>query len=167
MPAMSRSQRRLMGMVHAYNKGELSLAGKPKSLRHKIQSISDSMSDADVLHFAKTPQDDLPERKSASLTYEQAMRLGEMVPAKRLSDTVLDDDDEEESGIFDKVKHDAAVGAALGGLVLGGAGATLGYGNTPGAWNLGARYGRRGLIGGGLLGALIGAGRGLFGKFRR
>ena len=168
MPAMSKAQRRLMGMVYAYNKGELSLDGKPKALRRKIKSIADSMSAEDVLHFAKTRQDDLPERKSAALTYDQAVMLGNMVPRRRLSDAVSDAvDDEEESGIADKTLHDAAIGAALGGLVLGGAGATLGAGNDPGAWALGARYGLRGLLGGGLLGALVGAGRGIFGKFRR
>lgn len=60
MPARSKSQQRLFGMVHAYNKGELH-AGR--ALRDRIAALSRRISDDDARHFAKTPHDGLPERK--------------------------------------------------------------------------------------------------------
>lgn len=60
MPARSRSQQRLFGMVHAYNKGELKGS---KSLKKRISSIADNISDEDARHFAETPHKGLPEKK--------------------------------------------------------------------------------------------------------
>lgn len=61
MPAVSKSQQRLFGMIHAYKKGKLH-AGK--ILEKKLERLSDSMSDESVLHYAKTEHKDLPEKKA-------------------------------------------------------------------------------------------------------
>ena len=62
MPAKSKSQQRLFGMLHAYNKGELRGS---KSLLRKMKSMSRHISDEDARHFAETPHKDLPEKKAA------------------------------------------------------------------------------------------------------
>lgn len=59
MPAKSKSQQRLFGMVHAYNKGEFH---GPRSLRERIARLSHHISDTDAKHFAKTKHDNLPEK---------------------------------------------------------------------------------------------------------
>lgn len=66
MPATSKSQQRLMGMVHAYNKGELGKVSP--ELRKKIKSISKSMKKRDVKHFAETSHEDLPAKKTKRKT---------------------------------------------------------------------------------------------------
>lgn len=60
MPAVSQSQRRLFGMVHAYKQGRLKNAPK------KIKEVADHISDNDARDFAKTKQD-LPEKKASML----------------------------------------------------------------------------------------------------
>lgn len=60
MPANSKSQQRLFGMVHAYNKGELHGS---RALRRRIAALSKHISADDALHFAQTPHTGLPERK--------------------------------------------------------------------------------------------------------
>lgn len=66
MPAQSVAQRRFMGMVHAYNKGTLKHPSK------EIRDAAGSMSDESVLHFAKTKEKDLPERKEANWAWDGA-----------------------------------------------------------------------------------------------
>ena len=56
MPAKSKSQQRLFGMVHAYQKGKLKHA--PASVKRIAKHISKS----DARHFAKTKHKDLPEK---------------------------------------------------------------------------------------------------------
>jgi len=57
MPAVSESQQRLFGMVHAYQKGKLKHAPK------KIRDVAKHISKEDAKHFAETKHDGLPERK--------------------------------------------------------------------------------------------------------
>lgn len=57
MPAVSQSQQRLMGMVHAYQKGKLKHAPK------KIREVAKHISEEDAEHFAKTKHDGLPSKK--------------------------------------------------------------------------------------------------------
>ena len=59
MPAKSKSQQRLFGMVHAYQKGKLKNA--PKSVRRIAKHISEE----DAKHFAETRHKGLPEKKAA------------------------------------------------------------------------------------------------------
>ena len=61
--AVSKSQQRLMGMVHAYEKGKLDLSKLPNFLKNKIKKISKSMSYKEVKDFAKTKHKGLPENK--------------------------------------------------------------------------------------------------------
>ena len=60
MPAKSKAQQRLFGMVHAYQKGKLKHA--PAS----VKRIAKHISKEDARHFAETKHDDLPERKEAA-----------------------------------------------------------------------------------------------------
>lgn len=57
MPAVSESQQRLFGMVHAYQKGRL------KHAPAKIRRVAKHISEEDAEHFARTSHDGLPERK--------------------------------------------------------------------------------------------------------
>lgn len=59
MPAQSKSQQRLFGWVHAYQKGEAKNAPK------KIKDIAKSISKSDARDFAKTKTSDLPEKKAS------------------------------------------------------------------------------------------------------
>lgn len=61
MPALSKSQQRLMGMVHAFKNGKLKHAPK------KIKDVSRHISDADARDFAKTKTGNLPEKKASWL----------------------------------------------------------------------------------------------------
>lgn len=58
MPARSKSQQRLFGMVHAYQKGKL------KNAPEEVRNIARSISDEDAEHFAKTKHKGLPEKKA-------------------------------------------------------------------------------------------------------
>ena len=66
MPAASKSQQRLMGMVHAYQKGEL------KNPPDKIKSVAEGIEPDDAKDFAKTKHKGLPKRKK---TEKKAMKL--------------------------------------------------------------------------------------------
>lgn len=54
MPAKSKSQRNLMGMVYAYKTGELSLKDVPPSLQEKIKKIAKGISTKSARDYAKT-----------------------------------------------------------------------------------------------------------------
>ena len=76
MPAKSKSQQRLMGMIHAYKEGELDTKHMPKSLVNKIKGIADGtrkktgdkrrktkgISNAKSEDFARTKHKGLPEK---------------------------------------------------------------------------------------------------------
>lgn len=61
MPAKSKSQQRLFGMVYAYQTGKLKTKSK------KIKDIAHSISKEDARHFAETKHKDL-EKQSATKT---------------------------------------------------------------------------------------------------
>ena len=63
MPAKSKSQQRLMGMVHAYIKGELDMSDMSSAMSKKIKEIAGSIKDKDSEKFAKTKHKGLPEVK--------------------------------------------------------------------------------------------------------
>jgi len=62
MPARSKSQQRLFGMVHAYQKGKL------KNAPEGVKNIAEHISEEDAEHFARTSHRKLPEKK-AEMTY--------------------------------------------------------------------------------------------------
>lgn len=59
MPAESKAQQRLMGMVHAYQKGEL------KSPSGKVKDVAKHISKKDAKDFASTKSKGLPEKKGS------------------------------------------------------------------------------------------------------
>jgi hypothetical protein len=64
MPATSKSQQKLMGIVHAIQKGE----ADPKDFSKGAQQMAKDMKPADVKDFASTKQKGLPDKKSESIS---------------------------------------------------------------------------------------------------
>jgi DNA-directed RNA polymerase beta' subunit len=60
MPSVSQSQQRLMGMVHAYQKGEL------KNPSNKVKDVAKHIDASDAKHFAETKHEALPEKKAGT-----------------------------------------------------------------------------------------------------
>jgi len=69
MPAKSKSQQRLFGMVHAYQKGEL------KNPSKEIKDIANSISDKDAEDFAETKHKGLPNRVKKSKKNENVVKV--------------------------------------------------------------------------------------------
>lgn len=63
MPASSKSQQKLFGMVHAYKNGKL------KDAPDKVKEVAKHISDTDARHFAATKRKGLPEKKASPLDY--------------------------------------------------------------------------------------------------
>lgn len=63
MPAKSKAQQRLFGMVHAYQKGEL------ENPSEEIKNIADHISYKDAKKFAKTKHKKLPEKVDEAITH--------------------------------------------------------------------------------------------------
>ena len=72
----SKSQQRLFGMVHAYNKGDLKKADVDADLYAKIKKIANGMTKADAEDMAKTDHDDLPEKVPTDEFYDVMNHLG-------------------------------------------------------------------------------------------
>jgi hypothetical protein len=68
--ATSKSQQRLFGMVHAYNKGELDTSDLDDELVTKVKKMASSVDDKDTEKFAKTNHDDLPEKVPSNEYYD-------------------------------------------------------------------------------------------------
>lgn len=62
MPAKSKAQQRLFGMVHAYQKGEFH---GNRALRRRVANLAKRISGEDAKHFAQTPHTGLPEKKAS------------------------------------------------------------------------------------------------------
>lgn len=73
--AKSKSQQRLFGMVHAYNKGELKKSDVDSDLYSKIKKIANGMTDKDSKKLAKTNHDDLPEKVPSREYYDTLNHL--------------------------------------------------------------------------------------------
>lgn len=73
--AKSKSQQRLFGMVHAYNKGELKKGDVDADLYSKIEKIANGMTDKDTKKLAKTNHDDLPEKVPTDEYYDTLNHL--------------------------------------------------------------------------------------------
>ena len=63
MPAQSKSQQKLMGIVHAIQKGE----ADPKDFSKSAQYMAKDMKPSDVKDFASTNQKGLPDKKDESI----------------------------------------------------------------------------------------------------
>jgi hypothetical protein len=64
MPSTSKAQQRLMGIVHAIQKGE----ADPKDFSKSAQDVAASMSKSDVKDFASTKHKGLPDKKEENIT---------------------------------------------------------------------------------------------------
>lgn len=88
--SVSKSQQRLFGMVHAYNKGELDSSDVDDGLYNKIKKIAKGMTKKDTKKMAKTNHDDLPEKVPTNESKEQQEDLKDLKAildvAKMLSD---------------------------------------------------------------------------------
>lgn len=73
--SLSKSQQRLFGMVHAYNKGELKKNDVDSNLFSKIKKIANGTSDEDVKKMAKTNHNDLPEKVPTDEYYDTLNHL--------------------------------------------------------------------------------------------
>jgi len=90
MPAKSKAQQRFMGMVHAFNKGEL----KGSEVSKQVKDVAKSMKKKDTKDFAKTKHKGLPNK----VKQELIQKLREMVreELKETSEAVVA---QNESGI--------------------------------------------------------------------
>ena len=73
MPAKSKAQQRLFGMVDAYKKGDLKHASK------KIKDIADEMDSSEVKKFAKTKTHNLPETVDENIVRINESQLRQIV----------------------------------------------------------------------------------------
>ena len=71
----SKSQQRLFGMVHAYNKGDLKSGDVDEDLMNQIKKISKGMTKKDAKKMAKTKHDDLPEKVPTNEFYDTMNHL--------------------------------------------------------------------------------------------
>lgn len=72
MPAKSKKQQRLFGIIHAIQKGELSPKKFSKNIRHMAKSINPES----VTHFAETKHKNLPEKKEKDSEKDAAFMDG-------------------------------------------------------------------------------------------
>lgn len=73
MPAKSKKQQRFMGMIHAYQKGEL------KNASPSVKKAAKSIDPDDVEHFARTKHKGLPEKVKKKKKNEGVMLFSDYV----------------------------------------------------------------------------------------
>ena len=73
MPAVSKKQQRLFGMVHALQKGTLSKS----KVSPQIRSMAKKINPESVSHFAETKHTKLPEKKNKEKTKEAMCKAAE------------------------------------------------------------------------------------------
>tara|TARA_B110000444_G_C18849248_1_gene604235 strand:- start:1120 stop:1947 length:828 start_codon:yes stop_codon:yes gene_type:complete len=71
----SKSQQRLFGMVHAYNKGDLKKSDVDSDLYDKVKKIASGMTKTDAEDMAKTDHSDLPETVPTDEFYDTMNHL--------------------------------------------------------------------------------------------
>jgi len=71
MPAASKSQQRLMGMVHAYQQGKLNTKSINADLLGKIRKIAGGIKKKSAKDFAETKHKGLPELKESNMTFKE------------------------------------------------------------------------------------------------
>ena len=174
MPAKSKSQQRLFGMVHAYQKGEFHGS---KELRSRIKGLAQHVSKTDAKHFAQTPHKDLPEVKAAQfvLKPDEVTTLYSQLSAYAPTPDAAMRSAKRRS-FLSRIVPGAAIGATVGGIGMGLLGAHLGrkalaHGSTlsPEAARalvqaVGLRSGLWGASRGAVAGAGIGLGLGVLDK---
>lgn len=74
MPAKSKSQQRLFGLIHALKQGKVSA----DDVSSEVQDVAASISDKDAADFARTKHKGLPTRvKEGAMTFSQYLARGE------------------------------------------------------------------------------------------
>lgn len=178
MPAKSKSQQRLFGMVRAYNNGELHAS---RELRRRIAALSKRISDEDAEHFAKTPHNGLPEKKAQVVVHPDTLQaVYSRIPVGDYASMAVPESvrSERRRSFLGSVLYGAGGGAVLGGLGAAGLGAFIANSASRDA-GLGQSEARRkmleaaaklGLWGAGrgaVAGSVVGAGLGVLDKIRR
>ena len=172
MPAKSRSQQRLFGMVHAYQKGEFH---GNRSLRNRIAAIARHVDSEDASHFAQTPHKGLPETKEAQTSLrpdETEQILAQLM--KLAPDGAPIASSVRRKSFLRRVVPGAMIGAGLGGLGTGALGYYLankaaresGFSSNRSPAQYGLEFGLWGAGRGALLGALSGISLGVLDKLR-
>jgi len=163
MPAKSRSQQRLFGMVHAYNKGEFHGS---RALRSRIAALSRHISDSDAKDFAETPHAGLPEKKKekraqAVVRPETVQAIYAQVPVRDYAGAVVPASvrSERRRSFLGSVLYGTGAGAVLGGLAAGGLGTFVAR-NAARTSSLPADEARARIVEAALRCGLWGAGRG-------
>ncbi len=64
MPAKSRAQHGLMGMVLAYKRGDLKEGDLPERVKSRVKRMAKEMTSEQVEEFTETPSKNLPEHTS-------------------------------------------------------------------------------------------------------
>lgn len=64
MPAKSRAQHGLMGMVLAYKRGDLKEGDIPPGVKSRVKRMAKEMTSEQVEEFTSTPSSNLPEHTS-------------------------------------------------------------------------------------------------------
>jgi hypothetical protein len=131
MPAESRQQQRLFGMVEAYKKKKFYT--KNKALHAKIKDIARGISVTDAGHFAKTPHAGLPEKKAFIIGF-----------IKRAHQYGVGKDDIETYIKLGGLHKEAILGELAGGLIRAGGmiGGSI-LGNMAGERAIGAAAAKR------------------------
>lgn len=175
MPAKSKSQQRLFGMVHAYNKGEFHGS---RALRKRIAELSRHISDEDARHFAETEHTGLPEKKAQVAVLPSTVRdITSRIPPDAYQ-YVIPERSRRRRSFLGSVLGGTAVGAAVGGLGVGAIGGYIANSAANGGNHRSSDDARRlvmeaamrcGVWGAGrgaAAGAAVGAGIGILDKIR-
>ncbi len=175
MPARSRSQQRLFGMVRAYNEGEFRGSG---ALRRRVAELARRVSKDDAEHFARTPHEGLPEKRAqAMFTPEELQRVYGSIPPGMYAG-VMPQRSERRRSFLGSVLRGGVAGTVVGGLGAGALGAFLAHRAAKGVADLPAdevsarireaalRTGFWGATRGAAAGAVVGGGLNLLGRAR-
>lgn len=173
MPAKSKSQQRLFGMVHAYNKGELQCS---PALRKRIAAIAAGISDEDARHFAETSHKGLPNVKEAqeAVPFKLSPQEMRIIVSKSpmlysaLTQIVAPQDEQPERpmrsarrrSILAQAFRGGLLGSLIGGAGMGSLGALAVYSAAPGSSKMTPDERRRSIIAAGLRSGIHGAGYG-------
>ncbi|MFW5847798.1 MAG: DUF5661 family protein [bacterium] len=101
MPAKSKSQQRLFGMVYAYKDGKLDLNELDDSLAKKIKDIAEDISKKDAKKYASTEHDELPEK------VEESSKI------KRFEEYIKESNDDKPEGYMDALEGGEAEGMTI------------------------------------------------------
>lgn len=184
MPAKSKSQQRLFGMVQAYNEGEFRGSG---ALRRRVAELARRISAEDAEHFARTSHDGLPEKRAQVMyTPEELSRIYARMPVgAALAFAAGGDEPRGQSersvrrrSLLGSVVRGGAVGTVVGGLGSAALGAFLARKAAAGVPDLqpaevsarirdaALRTGLWGATRGAAIGAVAGGGLNLLGRAR-